>query len=49
MVERDDYDDDGEHDNGDEGVSKEPEGFAAQVAEGFALRDFSSVRHWCQR
>jgi len=49
VVERDDHDDDGEHDNRDEGVSEKPEGFATKVAEGFALRDFSSIRHWCQR
>jgi len=49
VIEGDDYDNAHEQDNGDEGVAEKPEGFAAKVADRFALRDVSSVRHGYQR
>ncbi len=45
MVERDDADSDGEKDNGDEGVSEEPEGLASEFAWGIVLRDVAVSGH----
>jgi hypothetical protein len=47
MVQGNDADGDREQDDGDKGVGKEPEGLTAEVANGFVLRDVSSVDHGC--
>ena len=45
VVERHDSDDDGEQDEGDEGVGEEQESLAREIARGFVLRDVTFERH----
>ena len=45
VVERHDSDDNGEQDEGNEGVGEEPESLAREVARSFILQDVTFVRH----
>jgi hypothetical protein len=47
VVERHDSDDDGEQDEGDEGVGEKPESLAREVGRSFVLRDVTFERHGC--